>query len=1247
MTAEVFLSELARQNLVPGEIIESLRRQVAKAAKPVAPQTLAKLLVEKGHLTAAQGQRILGTSAAAPALAAAKSAAPAGLEPLAPIDDLGLTPLDDLSLTPLPDAPVPAKPAASPAKHAAKPAAAPAKPATAAPAKPAAPLDDLSLTPLDDLLGPAPAPAQQAAPASKSIPKPAATAPAKPAAPSKPVTPAAKAKVPAPIQNLQPLDGLEPLDGLAPLPETAPLNLSSGSDVLGAGRGPQATTAAAADPFAPAAATAMANPFVQPMTLTPADVAPAAVVAAEAPVKKSSGALGIAIGLVVVLLIAGGTVAAFFLIPRAMGEKEFAAAEQDYQGKQYGAAIEKYDAALDRFPNSPLAGPAKVKRAMAKLLAASSIPADWPKILLVAKEALPPVAGQPELPSIHAELAPLLTDMADGLTTLAAKAKTSEEITARSAEASDALALTNDARFVPGTLRQWQRLANAEETLAALEYSAKRGDALDAAVAKIKEAATSGKPDAAYAERSQLLMDYPDLATTAALRDAFQQVAQAEAARVTPVEEKSATETTETQPAIVASLAFATPIATTPAAAPGRKFITAAAGSVWAFDGATGKLLWRRPARNTSSMAPVPVAADAASDVLIADDKHLLRVASATGALVWRRSLDNSIAGGPVVAGKSVVVATRSGRVLKLDAANGDVLAAGQLPQQCRVPPAISADGNHVYQLADHSHLYALAAADLKCEAATYVGHERASVATAPFVVGQHLVIGDNAGAAHATLQVVALKEDGLPQGIVQRVSIAGLVLTPPVVLGKHLVVVTDRAAHVPLRITSEKNTPLELLSEPAASSAGSAVRHGLPLGEKLVITDGGLRLEALDAGSGGFQLNWTAFAGDDLLGPPQLAGDVLFCVRQGAGGVGAVSAAVQASTGKPLWQTRIAVPLASGPLADAGGQFAVAVNELGASAKLDLATWQGFAIRELPAPAANQPAIRTSSCLRLTSGEIVMVPAGGMSQIQIIPADGSAARSVSLPAPLAAAPIVWSGGILAACTSGDVVLVDPATGAMAAEPLQIPISPGQGLRGCSLAAADENAAAAVLSDGQTLRLIGIETDPRRLAEQTSAKVASPMSSAVAALGQHAIMLLQHGELHAFAVPALAAGPNSKLDAGAVVFGPERLGNRLLLATDKDELWCFDAEAKQLWKAPLKQGSLAGSPVEAGGSLILATKTGTLTRLGADSGQEQGSTDLGQTLAGTPVIAGQFVLVPAADGTLLKVALPAEGAANP
>jgi hypothetical protein len=134
-TADEFLNDLAERDLVPAEIVASLRRQVASSAKPVAAATLAKLLTDKGQLTAAQAQRILGGAAAPagqqaprPAKAVAKSPAPMpadDLAGLAPLDDGGLMPLDDLTpldgdglaplddLTPLDNVPPPApKPAA-------------------------------------------------------------------------------------------------------------------------------------------------------------------------------------------------------------------------------------------------------------------------------------------------------------------------------------------------------------------------------------------------------------------------------------------------------------------------------------------------------------------------------------------------------------------------------------------------------------------------------------------------------------------------------------------------------------------------------------------------------------------------------------------------------------------------------------------------------------------------------------------------------------------------------------------------------------------------------------------------------------------------------------------------------------------------------------------------------------------------------------------------------------------------------
>ena len=79
-TAQEFLDHLANSGLIPPEVLENLRRQVAKATKPVQPGTLARLLVDHGHLTETQGERLAG----GPLPASRKSASHSGVLGLEP-----------------------------------------------------------------------------------------------------------------------------------------------------------------------------------------------------------------------------------------------------------------------------------------------------------------------------------------------------------------------------------------------------------------------------------------------------------------------------------------------------------------------------------------------------------------------------------------------------------------------------------------------------------------------------------------------------------------------------------------------------------------------------------------------------------------------------------------------------------------------------------------------------------------------------------------------------------------------------------------------------------------------------------------------------------------------------------------------------------------------------------------------------------------------------------------------------------
>ena len=81
-TAQELLDQLASSGLAPPEVVESLRRQVAKAAKPVSPGTVARLLVDHGHLTEAQGERLAGAPLPASKKSASHSSSVLGLEPI-------------------------------------------------------------------------------------------------------------------------------------------------------------------------------------------------------------------------------------------------------------------------------------------------------------------------------------------------------------------------------------------------------------------------------------------------------------------------------------------------------------------------------------------------------------------------------------------------------------------------------------------------------------------------------------------------------------------------------------------------------------------------------------------------------------------------------------------------------------------------------------------------------------------------------------------------------------------------------------------------------------------------------------------------------------------------------------------------------------------------------------------------------------------------------------------------------------
>lgn len=1196
-TAQAFLDHLASNDLVPPEVVESLRRQVAKATKPVSPAILARLLVDKGHLTEKQGER-LAESALPASKQSSSSSGVLGLEPIGPTPAkpaAGPKPAPkvssksqaeiDLAAAELGLAPIHQSPqAAAPAKPAP-----PAKPTASTPVKPkpkvATPIE--GLMPLEELSTPTKQPAAKA--------QPGATAKAKPAAGAPGGTGKGKAApTTAPL-----IEGLEPL---SPLPGDDLFGPAATTDPFAAmPLDPMAAPANfAADPLA-AAGPLAANPLAA--TLSPALQGPAAQKPAAqptGPAKPRSKVLPV-IGLVVVLLlVVGGALG--FLLTRSNGDQEFELAEQDYQAKSYDAAVTKFTAFLDDFPANSNASAARLHRAMAKILAASPTKDNFTAILPVAKTSLPEIGGEPELSQLHAELAPLLMDMAANLAEQAKEGKSATESAEKLAQAKDAMALANDGRFVPGSMRQWQRMADVQESVALLERDLGRGKSLEAALADIKKNAEAGKLDAVLSDRTKLLNAYPELAEDIGLKDLGRQLGKPVAATVKTVTDSSKGETSEAKTPIVGSIAFSNGKPSAAAETPDKTFFALTAGTVWALDGSSGKLLWSRPVGQNRGNAATSTGSDASSPLVLADlfRNEVVCVNPRSGGLVWRHSFKEPLTGEPIVMDGQVIVATTSGKVFALNAQNGNGKASAQLPQAVRLGP-VGGSGK-LFVLAEHSFLYVLSP-ELKCDAAVYLGHELGSVDAPPAPLSGHLVVAENRGGT-TLLHVVGLDEKELAKSPVQQVLVPGMTTTSPVKLGDRLLVSTDLQT-VSFDYHPGEDEPLKKLGETEASNAELMARFGTAIDEKFWIAASGLRrFDFLPAG-GTLKEAWVGFAGETLEAPPQAAGDTIFCVRQSPSRSGSIATAIKSTSGETLWETVLAQPVVSLQVA-ADGQSALATLRAGTEIRIDLSKLSGASVQFVP-----------------------------------LAAEAKSPEAVSSE-PLAAPPLSWGGGRICISTSGSVELRDAQSAAPLAQPYQLSIRAGSQLANCSVAPAGDGGESVVISDGGSFVYhLRLEKAPQpRLTLVAKASLKSPAISRICAVASSALLVDQTGTVQVLALPDLKTKAGAKLECHAVVTGPAAVGKRILLETDAGELVCLDGTGKQLWKIPLADGSLAGSPLEAGGDILLPMKRGLLLRVAATTGKEIARSDISQPLAGSPALLGTSALVPTAAGGVLKVALP-------
>lgn len=1220
--AAPFLDRLEQTGLLEAWFLQTLREQAAASKTPTTADAIAKRLVRSGHLTKLQASKLLADAADDVAAASSPSStatgkAPPKSPPTAPSaspaepsyasidEELGLAPLpgDELTTSPSTSAP-PAQPnqrAAKTPDGAARSPAARSEPKTAEPR------------------------ASQTRPAEI---KPGA---AQPAGPARPVPP-----------PLEPFDALEPTGGLELIDDVPPLGGVGGLEELdlGAGLDQLESPALADDALGSPSGALQAGRRLgrKPKAGSPWDST-----------LMYAGGGGLAL-----LLIAG--VVLWYLLTRVSAAELLQAADEAYRSGSYSQAIPNYERFLAKYPDDPNVSLARVRIGTARIRQVLEGSKDKQPALKVATEVLPTIENESAFDEARAELASILPEIAEGFSQPAkvemdvAKSQTLVDLAAQ------ALQLVNNPAYIPTSLRRpvETRIDNIHEDIELARRNINQSKRLDETVAAIRQAAQAGDTARAYDERRRLLSEYPGLEQNAQLLDAVSAITQRQRELVQIVNDALPGVRDDHPPRVEFGIALASRRGPGKPGNDRQMVCFLARGSVFGLQASTGQLKWRRSVGYDTLANPQPLARQPGADVIVGDARHqeVLRLASETGNLVWRTPIGEPFAE-PVVKDAQILVATRGGRLLALDAETGDATHCVKLPQPLSVGPGVSEAG-HLYQVAEHSNVYVLDEATLECKDVYYLGHKPGTVAAAPVLALGHLFVIENNGAAHSDLHVLATDANGLaPRPAIKPIRLRGRVEAPLALVGARVFVVTDLGEiHVYEVNPANAKAPVTDAVEPIVASYKSPIT-GYPAFDAGRLWVGDQRFTKYDVQTSRNRLvrQWIKDERDVFVAPPIVIGDTVYHLRRRRDSPAYTAAAIAGDDGKVFWETDLAVPMALLSIDGERKQIhAISVQaelfeltaenmQAGRTTIIDQAVATGGAVVRGQAfpdaqPLDNARWALTSPTER--SHAVIYDPGaatpGGRLRDVLLKAAGSAH--------IVATPTFALDGLIVPSDNGQVLLLDLLTGDNKVLPFQPPVEAGVKVGWQRAAAIGAERREFVIADNRRkLFRVGIKDQPEpHLAELAQVRLEVDLASALASVGDTvygAVRGATNDTILSFNAADLAAGAAWPLE-GRVVWGPQSVGGLVLVATDRQKLLAFETGQKQRWTSPLSYGPLVGRPLSADDNLILASLSGTVWRISAQDGTQSGQVDAGEHLAAGPVaFGGSRLLVGAADGAVL------------
>lgn len=948
-------------------------------------------------------------------------------------------------------------------------------------------------------------------------------------------------------------------------------------------------------------------------------------------------------GVLLVLVILGAVF--LWAVGRQTGDEALAAAHEEYRNGAYQQAIARYEDYLRRWPRHHGASQARVNLGMAQLrqaVEAAEPRQDWPQAFRRAREVLAEVQKENAFATAHPELAALLPKIAEGMADQAESAGDASTLDL----ARQAHELAVSSQYIPAELQPAERLHQVQVRLELIQRRQAQAEHLAAAVDAVRRAVADAVPREAYARYDELVSQYPQARGDADLQAAMRELAAAETRGIRLTEADQPPQDVPPAPVAGGTVLTSREGGDAPLE-PAQSVCVLCDGVAYSLAARDGRLRWRRFLGLDTLWPPQPLPGSGGRVAIDTQSGGVCLLDDATGRPKWFQPVSPLPELPPSLSEGDVFQAVPDGRLLKIDGRSGRLRAWLELPQALSTPVTPGAQGR-LYAAAQRGTLYVLSFSDKASWQSVYLGHEPGCVTAAPAVAGRWLLIADNHAADRARLHVAALSPSGQVEKIVHTIeSLHGHVERPPLVDGDRVHLLTDRGTWYTFQINpADEAQPLVQQLAHRLAVRQPMARHVWLRGNTVWIAERQLARYRLPGDLSRLQSEQVLYDTDITVQPLVSQGNVVFHVRRRVSASGLAVAALDAASGKPFWETRLAVPL----VAPAEPRSAKSSGESSEPTEpLRLLTADGqlyeLPVGRVPDGTETQPVAEYACPHALAEAtRSVMIPCGGAAFVEpglrvLLDwpgAGGSRLRQVRLPdGDLPAGnPVAFAGGLAVPGRIGQVYLLDIRTGGALAKPYQPPVDAP---RPFTWQAAAEGQTLVLVDDTGTIHRVQLAADPLPHLRAAEPPAAGPrLASPLVPLGETAFARGADGALHAFDWPA--AQPRQPIAlAEKITWGPHRCGDLMLAAGG--QLAAVEARGEVRWTRPLGEALVAPAWRD-GSRLLLATRGGVLLVLDAADGRELARVDVGQPLAHGPIPWGEHLLLVAHDSALLLLARP-------